>query len=340
MDILIMGGTAFFGRASAQAALDRGHRVTTFNRGRTGADVPGVEALRGDRENDDDLAQLAGRHFDGVVDTCGFVPRVVGRSVSVLRDAAEHYVFVSSCSATTTWPTTTTPDDAEGQPCPSDAGPDDGDYGVLKAGCERAVTEAYGDAATVMRAGLILGPHENVGRLTWWLSRMSRGGETIAPGDPDRAMQLVDARDLAAFAVGAIERRVGGTFNTTGPRGNATMAGWLGAAREVAGGQAELTWVDDAFLLAHEVGVWQELPLWSPTDQEVGVWDVDTAAAEAAGLTTRPVADTVRDTWAWMVADGVRPDDEGGRFGTGGRFGGNGMVPDREAALLAAWHAR
>jgi 2'-hydroxyisoflavone reductase len=334
MDILIIGGTSFLGRAAAHAALERGHRVTTFNRGRTGADVPGVEALRGDRESDDDLAQLAGRHFDGVLDTCGFVPRVVGRSVATLRDAADHYVYVSSCSATTTWPAVPTPDGADGKPCASDAGPDDGDYGVLKAGCERAVTEGYGDRATVMRAGLILGPHENVGRLTWWLSRMARGGEVLAPGDPCRPMQLVDARDLAAFAVGAIERRTGGTFNTTGPRGNATMGGWLGTVRDVTGAGATLAWVEDAFLVEREVGIWQELPLWSPVGDEDAVWEVETVAAEAAGLRSRPVVETVRDTWAWMVDAGVTPD------GADGRFGGNGIAPEKEAALLADWRAR
>jgi 2'-hydroxyisoflavone reductase len=334
MEFLIIGGTSFLGRAAAQEALKRGHRVTTFNRGRTGSDVPGVEAVRGDREHEDDLAQLAGRRFDGVIDTCGFVPRVVGRSAAVLRDVATHYVYVSSTSATSTWPARPTPDGADGQPCASDAGPDDGDYGVLKAGCERAVTEVYGGRATVMRAGLILGPHENVGRLPWWLSRMGRGGEVLAPGDPDLPMQLVDARDLAAFAVGAIERQTGGTFNTTGPRGNATMGSWLGAACDVTGAGARLTWVDDEFLVAREIDEWQELPLWLPRGQDGdAVWDIETAAAETAGLRSRPVTETVRDTWAWMVADGVTGDADG-------KFRGHGIAPDKEAAILAEWHAR
>ena len=219
MRLLIIGGSSFLGRATAEEALRRGDSVTTFNRGLSDADVDGVEALRGDRTSDADLAQLAGREFDAVVDTCGFVPEVVGRSTAVLRDSGAFYAYVSSMSATTTWPVATTPDNAPGQDCPSDAGPDDGDYGRLKAGCERAVTETFGDRALVVRSGLIIGPHENVGRLPWWLTRIARGGEVLAPGDPDVPMQLVDARDLAAFMLDAALAGTGGTVNATGPAG-------------------------------------------------------------------------------------------------------------------------
>jgi 2'-hydroxyisoflavone reductase len=335
MQILIIGGTSFLGRAAAEQALAAGHDVATFNRGRTGPDVPGVRALRGDRERPEDLAQLSGARFDAVIDTCGFVPRVVGRSVAALRDAAAHYVYVSSISAVASWPGSPALDGEPGRPCPADAGPDDGDYGVLKAGCERAVTEVFGDRSTVVRAGLILGPRENVGRLIWWLRRMSRGGEVLAPGDPDQPMQLVDARDLALFMMNAAQQRVSGTFNATGPRGNTTMGAWLAAAATVTGSAAQLTWVDDAFLVEHDVGVWQELPLWMPRGQDGDhVWDAQTAAAEAAGLHTRPVEDTVRDTWAWMAENGEQGED------AQGRIGGNGIDPEKEARLLAAWHMR
>jgi 2'-hydroxyisoflavone reductase len=163
--LLVVGGTSFLGRAAVADALSRGWSVTTFNRGTSGPDVEGVEPLRGDRDDDAALEQLAGRSFDVVVDTCGFVPRVVGKSVRALAESGAHYVFVSSISATTTWPGEPTPDGLEGQDCLADAGPDDGDYGKLKAGCERAVTEVFGERSAVARAGLILGPHENVGRL-------------------------------------------------------------------------------------------------------------------------------------------------------------------------------
>jgi 2'-hydroxyisoflavone reductase len=181
MRLLIIGGTSFLGRATAEEALRRGASVTTFNRGRSAPDVDGVEALRGDRASDADLDQLRGRSFEVVVDTCGFVPRVVGSSVRALRDSGAHYVFVSSVSAVPTWPGEPTPEGLDGQPCASDAGPEDGDYGVLKAGCERAVREVLGDRSTIVRAGLIIGPHENVGRVPWWLDRMARAATCSRP---------------------------------------------------------------------------------------------------------------------------------------------------------------
>jgi 2'-hydroxyisoflavone reductase len=334
MKLLIIGGTSFLGRATAVEALRRGDHVTTFNRGQTAADVEGVAPLRGDRDDDAALAQLEGRTFDGVVDTCGFVPRVVGKATRALVDSAGHYAYVSSISASGRWPGEVAHDDDEGPPCASDAGPDDGDYGVLKRGCERAVTEVFGDRSTIARAGLILGPHENVGRLTWWLARMARGGEVLAPGDPGRAMQLIDARDLASYLLDSIEARTSGTYNVSAPPGNATMGSWLGDAAQAVGGDARLTWVEDDFLLAHDVETWTELPLWSPTGEDAAnVWNADTSAAARTGLSCRPVSETVADTWAWMQADDVQP-------GEAGRFGGNGIDADKERRILAAWHDR
>lgn len=336
MRLLIIGGTSFLGRATAQAALRRGDEVTTFNRGRSGPDVAGVEALRGDREFDDDLAVLADRPFDVVVDTCGFVPKVVGRSARVLEGLGAHYVYVSSISATPTWPGATTPDGHDGQACASDAGPEDGDYGVLKAGCERAVTEVFGDRSTIVRAGLILGPHENVGRLPWWLGRIAQGGEVLAPGDPDVPMQVIDARDLAAFMLDSGTTGTPGTFNVTGPRGNTTMGEWLGHCVAVTSSGAALIWVDDAFLVERDVEPWTELPLWMPHGQDGDhVWDADTSAAERAGLRCRPVADTVRDTWGWMQDGGRLPDKP-----PHDHVSRHGIDPGKEQWILAAWRAR
>ena len=238
MKLLIIGGTSFLGRATAVEAQARGWDVTTFNRGKSAPDVDGVEVLRGDRDDDAALEQLAGRTFDVVVDTCGFVPRVVAKSVRALAESGAHYVFVSSISATTTWPGKPTPEGLDGQDCPSDAGPDDGDYGKLKAGCERAVTEVFGERSTIARAGLIIGPHENIGRLPWWLQRIAAGGEVLAPGEPDVPMQLVDARDLAAFMLDCGERGTGGTFNATAPTGNATFGSWLADCVDATGSGA------------------------------------------------------------------------------------------------------
>ena len=192
MQLLVIGGTSFLGRAVVEEALARGADVTTFNRGVSGDDVPGVTALRGDRTDDAALAQLADGEYDGVVDTCGFVPEVVGRAVKRLAGNAAHYVYVSSLSAVPSWPEHRSLDGEAGRPCPSDARADHagGDYGVLKAGCERAVTEVFGERSTVVRSGLILGPHENVGRLPWWLRphrRGRRGAGARGPGGADAA---------------------------------------------------------------------------------------------------------------------------------------------------------
>lgn len=308
MRLLVIGGTSFLGRATAEEALRRGDEVTTFNRGRSGPDVEGVEAVRGDRASGHALAALAGRPFDVVVDTCGFVPDVVGRSVRLLERSGGHYVFVSSISATPTWPGAPTPDGLDGRPCASDAGPEDGDYGVLKAGCE----------------------------LPWWLGRIARGGEVLAPGDPDVPMQMVDARDLAAFLLDCGTSGTPGTFSATGPRGNATMGGWLGDCVLATGSDASLTWVDDAFLVEREVEPWSELPLWMPPGQDGDhVWDAETAAAEAAGLRVRPVGESVRDTWAWMRSGGRVPDEP-----PHDHLPRHGIDPDKEARILAEWHAR
>jgi 2'-hydroxyisoflavone reductase len=336
MRLLVIGGTSFLGRAAVVEALRRGWAVTTFNRGVSGPDVEGVEALRGDRDDDGALTQLAGRPFDVVVDTCGFVPRVVARSARVLAASGAHYVFVSSISATPTWPGRPTPEGLDGQPCPPDAGPDDGDYGVLKAGCERAVTEVFGDRSTVARAGLILGPHENVGRLPAWLRRVARGGEVLAPGDPATPMQVVDARDLAAFLLDCGEHGTGGVFNATAPPGNTTMGDWLQDCIRVTGSDARLTWVDDDLLLAHGVEPWTELPLWMPPGQDGDhVWSADASRAAAAGLRPRPVSKTVTDTWVWMQSGGAPPDDP-----PHAHVGRHGIDPAKEAAILADWHER
>jgi 2'-hydroxyisoflavone reductase len=335
MRLLVLGGTSFLGRHTVAEALRRGWQVTTFNRGQTGTDADGVEAVHGDRTNDADLAQLVGRELDVVVDTCGFVPATARKAMAVLAAAPgrkPQYVYVSSISAVAGWPEQPTPADAEGLACPPDADADFGGYGELKAGCERAVSELFPDNAAHIRAGAILGPYENVNRMPWWLARMERGGDVLAPGDPDQPMQLIDARDIAAFMLDCGARRTSGTFSVTGPRGNATMRSWLEACREVTGGAAMLRWVPDNVVLAHGVEQWTELPLWvaggTGSDH---IWDVDTSRAEAAGLRCRPVDETVRDTWAWMKESGYRPGPS-----PHPHIARSGIDPDKEARVLAA----
>lgn len=207
---------------------------------------------------------------------------------------------------------------------------------MLKAGCEPAVTQVFGARSTVVRAGLILGPHENVGRLPWWLHRIARGGEVLAPGDPYVRMQLVDARDLAAFLLGCGAARTAGTVNATGPQGNATYGSWLQECVDVTGSDATLTWVPDDLLLAGGVRPWTELPLWMPPGQGAdAAWQADTSRAQAAGLTTRPVRETVADTWAWLQSGGRVPEEP-----PHDHVPRHGIDPAKEAAILTAWHAR
>ncbi|MFI7421640.1 NAD-dependent epimerase/dehydratase family protein [Nonomuraea sp. NPDC049684] len=336
MKILLIGGTGFLGRAIAEEALARGHEVTTFNRGQSGGDVPGVQAVRGDRESVADLERLAdGGPWDFVVDTSGYVPRVVGESVRALSGRAATYAFISSVSALDGFPAKAATEDTGGWPCEPDAGPDDGDYGVLKAGCERAVEQGFDGNALIIQPGLILGPYENVARLPWWLTRISRGGRVLAPGDPAAPMQLVDARDVAIFTLDQAEQGVAGRFAVTGPAGNTTYGEWLELCKQVTGSDAEFVWMDAEFLVAQGAGAFVELPLWGgpPSEENDNFWSVPTGKAEAAGLRARPVAETVRDTWAWLREI---PEEQRSY----GRRMVHGMAPEKEAAILAAWDAR
>jgi len=333
MKLLVIGGTAFLGRHTVEAALQRGYQVTTFNRGKTAPDVPGVTAIHGDRGVPADLEQLANGDWDAVIDTSGYVPVMVGAAARILAGRAGWYGFVSSLSATPDWPSGPVPADPRRHDCPPDAGPDDGDYGTLKAGCERAVEQRFGDRTLIVRSGLLLGPHENVGRMPWWLSRIAAGGQVLAPGDPDRPMQLIDARDMAEWMLDCAEQGRAGAFTVTGPPGNTTMGRWLDDCVAATGSGAELVWVPDQFLLDRDVDAWTELPLWMPAAPDTaGTWTADVSRAEAAGLRTRPVSDTVRDTWAWMRAGG----DIAARHPSASPFT-LGIDPDKEKRILAEW---
>lgn len=339
MRLLILGGSAFLGRAVVEQALAAGHEVTVFNRGRTAPDVPGVRAVRGDRESAEDLARLAGQGpWDAIVDTSGYVPRVVGASARALADSAAAYVFMSTVSVFSRWPTEPVADDSPVYECSPDARPDDGDYGTLKAGCERAVGRDFPGRVLSLRLGLILGPHEDVGRLPALLLRMAAAGttrdvRTLAPGDPSSPVNPIDVRDIAQFTLGAIDQGLTGSYIVAGTPSNASTYGeLLEACIEATGSAARLDWVDSGFLEQQEdLGFWTELPIWIPPGDVP--WAKDTSRAEAAGLRCRPLRETVRDTWAWLAADGgqvarsyvpKRP---------------HGLSEEKERALLAGWDA-
>ena len=336
MRLLVLGGTRFLGRGVVDAAMAAGDHVTTFTRGKSGEPPPGVEAIHGDRNQSDGLAPLRGREWDVVVDTSGYVPRVVGRGARQLADSVGHYVFVSSINVYPDWPAKPVRADTPVHDCPPDAGRDDGefepeDYGRFKAGCERAVDEHFTGRSTHVRAGLIVGPYDYTGRFPYWVARVARGGEVLAPGGPDREIRVVDARDLGAWSVECGRARTAGAFPATGPTGQTTFGRLLDDCRDVSGSDATVTWVADDFLVEHEVGPWSQLPLWLPAEQGAAVWDQDTTAAERAGLRCRPVRDTAADTLAWLPTGTPprHPDRPSA-----------GLDPAREAELLAAWHAR
>jgi len=319
--LLLLGGPKFLGRAVVDAGLERGHELTLFNRGLTGADLyPELERIVGDR--DGGLDGLRGRSWDAVVDTSGYVPRVVGDSAQLLADAVEHYVFVSSISVYASFAEVVDEDAPLAElsaPGSEDVG---ADYGALKALSEQAVESALPGRATAVRPGLIVGPNDPTGRFTYWPHRIARGGDVLVPGPAWRPVQLVDVRDLARWIVTAAEQRLAGTFNATGPT---TMGAIVDAARRVTGASARAVEVDDAFLAAQEVGEWMELPLW--VDPRSDGWqkflEVDTSRAVAAGLTFRSLDETVAGTLAEAEpVDGV------------------GLTPERERELLGAWWSR
>jgi 2'-hydroxyisoflavone reductase len=332
--LLVLGGTVFLGRAVVDSAIAAGHDVTTFNRGHSGADDPRVRAVRGDRTDADDLARLAAAGpWHAVIDTSPQVPREVLASAHALDAVIQKYVLVTSVSVYRDWPEVPVGAGSALFECASDAGADDGHYGELKAGCERAAALVLGERARIIRPGIILGPHENVGRLPWWLARMTRGDRVPVPR-PDGPFQVVDVSDLADLLVNVAtsDSVDSAPIVAVGPVGRDTFGDFVGGAYEVTGKVAALVEIPDEFLLAQGIEVWSELPLWAPVpgpgEPLTHHWDVDPSSAIAAGMVCRPLAETVIDTWKWWKTEqGYAP------------RANIGLTPDREAALLAAWDA-
>ncbi|MFE9882843.1 NAD-dependent epimerase/dehydratase family protein [Streptomyces sp. NPDC005784] len=336
MKILVMGGTWFLGKHIAEGALGRGWVVTTFNRGRSGRDVKGVEPVHGDRGRRADLERLAVcGPWDAVIDTSSseLPPRDVLMAATVLRPAVRRWVHVSTVSVYEGWPHHSLTEASPLLDCPPDADDSSGytgadgsptKYGFQKAGSEHAVTEVFGDTAVFLRPGVILGPGEYVGRLPWWLARAKRGGRFLAPAPAGQRIQPVDVRDVADFALAQAAGSASGGFNVAHPEG-ITFRGFLDACLAETGGAGAPVWVDPAVLTEQGVKQWTELPLWRT---HAGVWAVDSSRAVAAGLECRPLAETIRDTWRWWAGDG-RPVDHP-------RWAEHGIAPEKEAKILAS----
>ena len=333
MKILILGGTQFLGRHVAELALAGGHEVTLFNRGNHGAGMfTDVEQIKGDRLLD--LSGLRGRRWDAVFDASCYLPSAARRSAELLADHVEHYCLITSISVfpeinadtveTSSLAILTTEQVAAAEAQSMSTGSKSGGgygaaYGGLKALCEQELVRVMGARALIVRPGFIIGPYDYSPRLRYWLDRMSEGGRVLAPGRPQRAVRLIDARDIGAWCLAMAQRRAAGVFNTSGPDGQ-TMGELLAACNAATGTKSELVWRSEAALLAAGVQPFQDLPYWLP-DADNSMMEVRSVAALAAGLSFRPLLDSLRDTARWLQGQPALP--------------ANGLSRPRERELLA-----
>lgn len=332
--ILMLGGTGFLGPHTVRYALDRGHDVTLFNRGRTNADMfPGLEKLVGNRDPDvdDGLKALAGREWDAVIDTSGYVPRITGASSRLLADHVGQYLFVSTICQYDNWlegPDHGTEDRPRGRlddPTTEDV---QTHYCALKAYAEEAVEAEMPGRVTQIRPGLIVGPRDRTDRFTYWPVRVGQGGEMLAPGKPSDLTQYIDVRDLAAFMVHCLEQELTSSYNVVRPP--MPFGELLHASQLATGSDATLTWVPADFLAEQDVQPWRDLQAWVDSDGPLSgslTWSPNRALAD--GLKIRPVLDTVRDTLDWF---GSLPAERRAELRSG-------LSAEREAEVLAAWHA-
>jgi 2'-hydroxyisoflavone reductase len=306
--VLVLGGTHHVGRAAVEAASAGGDDVTIVNRGLSSVRLPdGVRVLRADRTRPGEIGRaLAGAGpWDIVLDTWSGAPIVVRESAALLMGRADRYVYVSSRSVYQ-WPLSLGLNESGLTVDGDDGSADATDYAAAKRGAELAVLRTWGpQRSLIARAGLIVGPYELTGRLPWWLRRLHAGGRVLAPGPADRPLQLIDGRDLARWMLQSGSRGLAGSFNAVSRPGHATMGSLLEAGRTATGSEAQLCWLTPQEVESVGLKPWTELPIWLPPEGEMaGMHAGDVSAALAAGLTCRPIAETVTDTWRWILAEG------------------------------------
>jgi 2'-hydroxyisoflavone reductase len=321
MKLLILGGTQFVGRHITQTALDCGHTVTLFNRGKSNPELfPQAEKLVGDRGVD--LSALHGRRWDAVIDVNGYVPRHVREAATLLADAIGHYTFISTISV---YARMDVPNQDENAPLATTDTPETEEvtgatYGPLKVLCEQAAEQAMPGRTLIIRPGYVVGPYDTTDRFTSWLRRIGRGGEMLAPGEPDDPLQFIDARDLAEFTLRLVEAQDNSIYNATGPATPLTWGTLFAESKRIINVDTRFTWVNEQFLQAQQVQG-NDLPMWVPTPYQ-GLMRTNIGRALAAGLTFRPLVQTIRDTRAWDAQEGTPK---------------AGLSPEREAELLQAW---
>lgn len=337
LKLLILGGTGFIGPHQVRHALDRGHSVTLFNRGRTNPGLfKNVETLIGDR--DGDLDALRGRRFDAVIDNSGYLPRLVRDSAELLADAVDRYLFISTISVYDHNGLEAGQNEHDapklGMEDPTDESRNGSLYGPRKYLCEQAVQQFFGDErTTIVRPGLIAGPGDPTDRIRHWIARIHRGGEILVPGLPGDASQLIDARDLATWSIGLLESGTSGTYNAIGPTGRLSMAEMVHGFKAVTRSTAQFTWVDQDWLAERDVPMMSYMP-WIPNGHAVWAFNhLDHSASTRTGLVHRPLADIARA----MTDEYVARLEAGAPDGYGKR---GGLPWERETELLAAWRAR
>lgn len=338
--ILILGGTGFIGPYQVRYAVERGHHVTVFNRGQRESDLPAaVEHLRGDRN--DDLSALKGRDWDVVIDNPTTLPFWVRDAASLLRDHADHYIFISTISVYSDFSTPgmdeTTPlaeytgDDPMAETLETFRASQGRLYGPLKALSEQEAERWFPGRTTVIRPGLIVGPNDPSDRFTYWPVRVARGGEVLAPGTSADPVQVIDARDLSEWTIRMAERKATGIYNATGPARTMGIGQMLRAMEPLAREPVSFTFVDADFLASQQVRPWSDMPAWVPADgPSPGLLQVSIRRALDQGLTYRPIADTARDTLAWFRS---LPAERQANLMAG-------LSAEREAEVLRAWHER
>lgn len=337
MKILVLGGTRFVGRHIVTAALESGHEVSVFNRGRSaGAIFPEVEQLVGDRHKD--LRALENRKWDVVIDSSGYVPNSVEVCTTLLSRHIDSYIYVSTVSVYNDFSKTPIDEntavygmtDSANEKAElvnlekSPTGADYGDkYGVLKAECERVVESVMLDRSLIVRLGLVVGAHDYSNRFPYWVARIAKGGDVLAPGKPEYPIRIIDCRDAAEWIVNMAEKRGAGIFNVAG-RNDLTFGDFFNVCREVTSSTASFSWVNEKFLLDNGVEPWQDLPLWLPTNLQ-SRFLFDSSAAEEQGLRYRSIGETIEDTHRWIQED--LPEFEIDCC----------LTQEREAELLGIW---
>ncbi len=330
--ILILGGTGFIGPYQVRYALDRGHKVTLFNRGKSNTDLfPNVPRLVGDRNLPGGHDALKAGEWDVVIDNPTANPKWVRDAGIALKGRTKHYIFVSTISV---FGDNSKPVDENGplnEPSDIEAPFDASKYGSNKVRSEMEAKTQFGSNVTIVRPGLIVGPGDLSDRFSYWPVRIDKGGEVLSPGTPDDPAQYIDAQDLCNWIVRLAEARTMGTFNATGPKSPTTISEMLYGIKAVTTSDARFTWVSAEFLAEKQVRPWSEMPVWiPPVGRTYGFMRVNCQKAYAAGLTFRPLADTARDTLTWYHS---RPAAEQEKARAG-------LAPEKERAVLAAWHEK